>query len=104
MCESLINVKNLEMKELIDGAKNLVKAWYDKDTKRGFIKTEIWSASNQYPGRKAGSLTELYVLEGGEAKGTIIADHFNGVVVAYDKYHIIVSERRIVLASEEPEA
>lgn len=85
--------KKEEMKELIEEAKKQVKNWYNPDTPRKFIKTQIWSASREFPG-KSGSLTELYILEGGEAKGTIIADYFNGVVTAYDKFHINVLTRR----------
>lgn len=84
--------KKEEMKELIADAKKQVIDWYNPKTTRKFIKTQIWSASREFPG-KNGCLTELYILEGGEAKGTIVADYYNGVVTAYDMYHTKVLTR-----------
>jgi hypothetical protein len=74
-----------EMEEMIESAKKQVLSWYNLDTKREFIETSIWSASDQFNSHKAGNLTKLFVLSGGEAKGTIIADYFNGIVIAYDR-------------------
>ncbi len=91
---SCINdTKKAEMKELIADAKQQVIDWYNPKTTRKFIKTQIWSASREFY-EKSGCLTELYILEGGEAKGTIIADYYNGVVTAYDIYHTKVLTRR----------
>ena len=93
------DIELAEMQELIDDAKKQVIEWYNPQTKRHFIKTQIWSASYEWPEqRHPGELTELYVLDGGEAKGTIIADYYNGVVTCYDKYHTKVMTRRTMYA------
>lgn len=94
-----MSIKDEEMKELIEEAKKQVIEWYNPGTPRKFIKTQIWSASKQFPDQKEpGALTELYVLEGGEAKGTILVDYYNGVVLAYDRLHIKTLERRTMYA------
>lgn len=73
-----------EMEKLINAAKEQILDWYNPETDRKFIESSIWSAFPQY-GEGAGSLTKLFVLQGGEAKGTILADYFNRVVIAYDR-------------------
>jgi hypothetical protein len=76
--------KDEEMEKMIKDAKKQILAWYNPETDREFIESSTWSASPQY-GEGSGSLTKLFVLQGGEAKGTILADYFNRVVIAYDR-------------------
>ncbi len=76
--------KDEEMEEIIKKAKEQVLNWYNPETDRAFIETSIWSASPDY-GEGSGNLTKLFILQGGEAKGTILADYFNGTVIAYDR-------------------
>lgn len=83
--------KEEQMGDLIENAKRQVIEWYNPTTPRKFIESCIWSASIEY-GEGVGSQTRLFVLQGGEAKGTILADYFNGVVIAYDR---IFSEIRV---------
>jgi len=73
-----------ELEKIIKDAKKQILAWYNPETDREFIESSIWSASPQY-GEGSGSQTKLFVLQGGESKGTILADYFNRVVIAYDR-------------------
>jgi hypothetical protein len=79
-----MQIQDEEMEKMIKDAKEQILNWYNPKTDRKFIESSIWSASPQY-GIGAGSLTKLFVLQGGEAKGTILADYFNRIVIAYDR-------------------
>lgn len=79
-----MSIVDEEMEDMINDAKKQILDWYNPETDRKFIESSIWSASPQF-GDGAGSLTKLFVLQGGEAKGTILADYFNRIVIAYDR-------------------
>ena len=72
-----------ELLKLVEKAKQIVKDdWYSKDTKRKWLSTYIWSTPPY-----GGNLIEVIILEGGEAKGTIIVDYFNSTIELWDIYH-----------------
>lgn len=77
----MIKDKEARMEALIKMAKEQAKEWYDPKIDRKWIETEIWS----YP-PEDGELTKIFVLEGGEAKGTVLASYRFGTVIAYDMY------------------
>jgi len=73
------------MEELIERAKAQVKAWYSprNPTKREFIETDcvhlIPTPEHQNKGK-----CKIFILEGGEPKGTVIANYHDGTVVTFD--------------------
>ncbi len=75
----MIEDKEARMEELIEMAKQQAKDWYIPDTNREWIETQIWS----YP-PEGGELTKIFILKGGEAKGTVLANYRFGTVIAYD--------------------
>jgi hypothetical protein len=67
------------MEALIDKAKRQVKNWYNIQTPREWIETDVWSVPPD-----GGQVTRIIILRGGEPKGTIIANYAFGVVVCWD--------------------
>ncbi len=73
------------VEQLIEEAKKQVKTWYSpsKPTQRGWVEQSVRNACS--PERKD-SYTKVFVLEGGEPKGTVIANYHAEVVMAFDMH------------------
>lgn len=79
-----MRVKNAKecktMEEAIEKAKKQVKDWYNPDTPRVFVET---SCAYSIP-ENGRVYLKVFVLAGGEPKGTVIVNYHDWVVIAFN--------------------
>lgn len=76
-----MQVECKSMDDAIERAKKQVKDWYSPDTKRIFISTEC---AYSIPEDDHGVMLKVFVLSGGEPKGTIIVNYHDFIVIAFN--------------------
>ena len=81
------------MEEAIERAKKQVKDWYNPDTPRVWIENECNYNLPQYS--NDGGYLKIFVLQGGEPKGVVIANYHIRVVVALSIWYNDIKMYRV---------